>query len=93
MQSVTSRALELAVLLVILDLGNAKIRRAKVIGPMDLARQETSANGRHYYNGYAKELLADTELTKMPSLPAPLPIPGEGSKKSEELPAGEGANR
>ncbi len=54
-------ALELADLLLTLDPENAEIRRAKASGLMTLARQETSANGRHYYLAYAKELLAETE--------------------------------
>ena len=57
----TQWALELADLLLTLDPENAEIRRAKASGLMELARQETSANGRHYYLAYAKELLAETE--------------------------------
>jgi alkyl sulfatase BDS1-like metallo-beta-lactamase superfamily hydrolase len=56
----TQWALELADLLLILDPGHARMRRAKARGLMELARQETSANGRHYYIAYAKELLEDT---------------------------------
>jgi alkyl sulfatase BDS1-like metallo-beta-lactamase superfamily hydrolase len=57
----TQWALELADLLLILDPENGEIRRAKARGLLTLARQETSANGRHYYIAYAKELLAETE--------------------------------
>ena len=57
----TQWALELADLLLTLDPENAEIRRAKASGLMALARQETSANGRHYYLAYAKVLLAETE--------------------------------
>lgn len=50
-------ALELADLLLTLDPEHAEMRRAKATGLMQLARQETSANGRHYYIACAKELL------------------------------------
>ncbi|MDQ3692355.1 MAG: alkyl/aryl-sulfatase [Chloroflexota bacterium] len=50
-------ALELTDLLLTLDPDSAAFRRAKAAGLMDLARQETSANGRHYYIACAKELL------------------------------------
>lgn len=50
-------ALELADLLLTLDPEDAGVRRAKAHGLMALARQETSANGRHYYIACAKELL------------------------------------
>lgn len=50
-------ALELSDLLLTLDPGNDQFRRVKATGLVDLARQETSANGRHYYIAYAKELL------------------------------------
>ncbi|CAN5459098.1 alkyl/aryl-sulfatase [soil metagenome] len=53
----TQWALELADLLLTLDPDHAEMRRAKARGLMELARQETSANGRHYYIASAKELL------------------------------------
>ena len=56
----TQWALELADLLLTLDPGHAGMRRAKARGLMELARQETSANGRHYYIASAKELLGET---------------------------------
>ena len=56
----TQWALELADLILTLDPEHAEIRRAKAKGLMDLARQETSANGRHYYIACAKELLEET---------------------------------
>jgi alkyl sulfatase BDS1-like metallo-beta-lactamase superfamily hydrolase len=52
-------ALELADLLLTLDPGHAAMRGAKAQGLTELARQETSANGRHYYLACAKELLGD----------------------------------
>lgn len=55
----TQWALELADLLLTLDPDNAEMRRAKAEGLMTLARQETSANGRHYYIASAKELLEE----------------------------------
>jgi alkyl sulfatase BDS1-like metallo-beta-lactamase superfamily hydrolase len=55
----TQWALELADLLLTLDPEDAEIRRAKARGLMELARQETSANGRHYYIAYARELLGE----------------------------------
>ena len=57
----TQWALELADLLLTLDPEDAEIRRAKASGLMELARQETSANGRHYYIAYAKELLEEPQ--------------------------------
>jgi alkyl sulfatase BDS1-like metallo-beta-lactamase superfamily hydrolase len=54
-------ALELADLLLTLDPEDAELRRAKARGLMDLARQETSANGRHYYIACAKELLEELQ--------------------------------
>jgi alkyl sulfatase BDS1-like metallo-beta-lactamase superfamily hydrolase len=56
----TQWALELSDLLLALDPNQIEIRRAKARGLMDLARQETSANGRHYYIACARELLADS---------------------------------
>lgn len=56
----TQWALELVDLLLTLDPDHAELRRAKASGLTDLARQETSANGRHYYIACARELLADT---------------------------------
>jgi alkyl sulfatase BDS1-like metallo-beta-lactamase superfamily hydrolase len=50
-------ACELADLLLTLDPERSDIRRVKATALMDLARQETSANGRHYYIASAKELL------------------------------------
>ncbi len=47
-------------LLLVLDPEHAEIRRVKAKGLADLARQETSANGRHYYIACAKELLEET---------------------------------
>lgn len=58
----TRWALELADLLLTLDPGHAEMRRAKAQGLMELARRETSANGRHYYIACAKELFADEAL-------------------------------
>jgi alkyl sulfatase BDS1-like metallo-beta-lactamase superfamily hydrolase len=55
----TQWALELADLLLALDPGHGEMRRAKAKGLMEMARQETSANGRHYYIACAKELLAE----------------------------------
>jgi alkyl sulfatase BDS1-like metallo-beta-lactamase superfamily hydrolase len=55
----TQWALELADLLLTLDPEHAEMRRAKAQGLMDLARRETSANGRHYYIACAKELLGE----------------------------------
>lgn len=55
----TQWALELTDLLLALDPENRNIRQAKARGLMDLARQETSANGRHYYIACAKELTAE----------------------------------
>ena len=49
-------ALELADLLLTLDPDDVELRRAKASGLMGLARQETSANGRHYYIACAREL-------------------------------------
>jgi alkyl sulfatase BDS1-like metallo-beta-lactamase superfamily hydrolase len=57
----TQWALELADMLLTLDPERAEIRRAKARGLMDLARHETSANGRHYYIASAKELLGETQ--------------------------------
>ena len=57
----TQWALELADLLLTLDPEQAEMRHAKARGLMDLARQETSANGRHYYIAYAREMLEGTE--------------------------------
>jgi alkyl sulfatase BDS1-like metallo-beta-lactamase superfamily hydrolase len=56
----TQWALELADLLLTLDPAHTEMRLAKARGLMELARQETSANGRHYYIASAKELLAKT---------------------------------
>ena len=53
-------ALELADLLLTLYSEDGELRRAKARGLLDLARQETSANGRHYYIACAKELLEDS---------------------------------
>jgi len=53
-------ALEMADLLLTLDPEDGEIRRAKARGLMELGRQETSANGRHYYIACAKELLRET---------------------------------
>lgn len=50
-------ACELADLLLALDLERGDIRRMKATALIELARQETSANGRHYYIASAKELL------------------------------------
>ena len=47
-------------LLLALDSEDGKLCRAKARGLLDLARQETSANGRHYYIACAKELLEDS---------------------------------
>ncbi len=52
-------ALELADLWLTLDPGDAEARRAKAEGLVALARQETSANGRHYYLACAKELVGE----------------------------------
>ncbi|HWV23765.1 MAG TPA: alkyl/aryl-sulfatase [Thermomicrobiales bacterium] len=49
-------ALELADLLMTLDPDDREARDAKARGLRDLARQETSANGRHYYLASANEL-------------------------------------
>lgn len=49
-------ALELADLLLTRDPEDAAMRRAKARGLLALARQETSANGRHYYLACATEL-------------------------------------
>lgn len=53
----TQWALELADLLLALEPEDAEVRHAKARGLMELARQETSANGRHYYIASAKELI------------------------------------
>jgi alkyl sulfatase BDS1-like metallo-beta-lactamase superfamily hydrolase len=53
-------ALELLDLLLTLYPEDGELRRAKARGLLDLARQETSANGRHYYIACAKELLEDS---------------------------------
>jgi alkyl sulfatase BDS1-like metallo-beta-lactamase superfamily hydrolase len=53
-------ALELLDLLLALYPEDGELRRAKARGLLDLARQETSANGRHYYIACAKELLEDS---------------------------------
>lgn len=53
----TQWALELADLLLVLNPDQEEVRRAKAQGLMTLARQETSANGRHYYIACARELL------------------------------------
>ena len=50
-------SLELADLVLTLDPDHAEVRRAKARGLIDLARHETSANGRHYYLACAKDLL------------------------------------
>jgi alkyl sulfatase BDS1-like metallo-beta-lactamase superfamily hydrolase len=50
-------ALELADLVLAVAPDRADLRRAKAAALMALARQETSANGRHYYITCAKELL------------------------------------
>lgn len=50
-------ALELADLLLALDPRDTETRQAKARGLRELARQETSANGRHYYLACARELL------------------------------------
>jgi alkyl sulfatase BDS1-like metallo-beta-lactamase superfamily hydrolase len=50
-------ALELADLLLALEPDRSDVRSAKAEALMDLARQETSANGRHYYIACARELL------------------------------------
>jgi alkyl sulfatase BDS1-like metallo-beta-lactamase superfamily hydrolase len=55
----TQWALELSDLLLTLDPGNADMRQAKAQGLMTLGRQETSANGRHYYIAYANELFEE----------------------------------
>ena len=52
-------AVELVDLLLTLDPANGELRRAKAAGLLALGRQETSANGRHYYIASAKELLAE----------------------------------
>ncbi len=52
--------LELADLLLVLDADQVEIRRIKADGLLELARQETSANGRHYYIACARELLGRT---------------------------------
>lgn len=57
----TQWALELADLLLTLNPDYTEMRHAKAQGLMALARQETSANGRHYYLAYARELLAEGE--------------------------------
>ena len=54
----TQWALELADLLTV-DPEHAEMRRAKAQELMGLAREETSANGRHYYIACAKELLRE----------------------------------
>jgi len=56
----TQWALELIDLLLALDSEDGELCRAKARGLLDLARQETSANGRHYYIACAKELLEDS---------------------------------
>jgi alkyl sulfatase BDS1-like metallo-beta-lactamase superfamily hydrolase len=53
-------ALELLDLLLTLYPEDGELRRAKARGLLELARQETSANGRHYYIACAKELLEDS---------------------------------
>jgi alkyl sulfatase BDS1-like metallo-beta-lactamase superfamily hydrolase len=53
-------ALELLDLLLTLYPEDGELRRAKARGLLDLACQETSANGRHYYIACAKELLEDS---------------------------------
>lgn len=57
----TQWALELADLILTLEPDNVDMRRAKARGLTELGRQETSANGRHYYLAYAKELLETTQ--------------------------------
>lgn len=52
-------ALELADMLLTLEPDNLEIRRAKADGLLELARQETSANGRHYYIAYAREMIGN----------------------------------
>lgn len=56
----TQWALEIADLLLTLNPDHTAMRRAKATGLMTLARQETSANGRHYYMASAKELLNES---------------------------------
>jgi alkyl sulfatase BDS1-like metallo-beta-lactamase superfamily hydrolase len=51
-------AIELADILIAADSTNKQAKRYKVQGLIILAQLEKSANGRHYYLAYAKELLA-----------------------------------
>jgi alkyl sulfatase BDS1-like metallo-beta-lactamase superfamily hydrolase len=51
-------ALELADLLLVQDPEVITVRQAKAVALMGLGRQETSANGRHYYLACARELLS-----------------------------------
>ncbi|WP_333804922.1 alkyl/aryl-sulfatase [Sulfurospirillum sp.] len=52
-------AIELADLLLAIDTTNQTIKRYKAQGLISLAQKETSANSRHYYFAYAKELLSE----------------------------------
>ncbi|WP_088225456.1 alkyl/aryl-sulfatase [Desulfosporosinus sp. FKB] len=52
-------ALELADIIIAADSTNKLALKYKAQGLISLARQERSANGRHYYFACAKELLAD----------------------------------
>jgi alkyl sulfatase BDS1-like metallo-beta-lactamase superfamily hydrolase len=52
-------AIELADLLLAKDNTNKQAKEYKAQGLISLGYQETSANGRHYYLAYAKELLVD----------------------------------
>lgn len=51
--------IELADILIAADSTNKQAKRYKAQGLISLGHQETSANGRHYYLAFAKELLAD----------------------------------
>ena len=64
----TQWALELTDLLLALDPEHTELRRAKARGLMTLARQEMSANGRHYY------LACAHELTDFPPKPASIAV-------------------
>ncbi|TGE31361.1 alkyl/aryl-sulfatase [Desulfosporosinus sp. Sb-LF] len=52
-------AIELADILIAADSTNKEAKQYKAQGLISLGHLETSANGRHYYLAYAKELLTD----------------------------------
>ncbi|WP_198133070.1 alkyl/aryl-sulfatase [Sulfurospirillum arsenophilum] len=52
-------AIELADIILAVESNNKAVKQHKAQGLIILANKETSANGRHYYFAYAKELLAD----------------------------------